>query len=152
GLHGRRRRERLDYVLRRCWLTDVRRQVIGTLSKGYRQRVGLADALLADPPVLILDEPTAGLDPAQIRETRKLIRELGQEHTILLSTHILPEVEMTCDRVIIIHRGRVAASGLLQELQQEAGARTVITADIEGDCNLETVQHLDDIIRVEKEA
>ena len=85
----------------------MRRQLIGTLSKGYRQRVGLADALLADPPVLILDEPTAGLDPTQIRETRKLIRELGQEHTILLSTHILSEVEMTCDSVIIIHRGQV---------------------------------------------
>src|SRR5439155_19698251 len=94
GVHGSRRRQRLDYVLQRCWLTDVRRQLIGTLSKGYRQRVGLADALLADPPVLILDEPTAGLDPSQIKANRKLIRELGKEHTILLSTHILPEVEM----------------------------------------------------------
>jgi ABC-2 type transport system ATP-binding protein len=116
GMHGRLRRQRLDYVVERCWLTDVRRQLIGTLSKGYRQRVGLADALLADPPVLILDEPTAGLDPAQIRETRKLIRELGQEHTLLLSTHILPEVEMTCERFIIINQGRLAASGLLSEL------------------------------------
>src|SRR5438105_3634500 len=94
GLHGRRRRERIEYVLRRCWLSDVRRQLIGTLSKGYRQRVGLADALLADPPVLILDEPTAGLDPSQIRASRELIRQLGKERTILLSTHILPEVEM----------------------------------------------------------
>jgi ABC-2 type transport system ATP-binding protein len=118
GMHGGRRRQRLDYVLRRCWLTDVRRQLIGTLSKGYRQRVGLADALLVDPPVLILDEPTAGLDPAQIRESRALIRELGQEHTILLSTHILPEVEMTCDRVIIINRGRVAISGMLDEMKR----------------------------------
>jgi ABC-2 type transport system ATP-binding protein len=117
GLHGGRRRQRLDYVLRRCWLNDVRRQLIGTLSKGYRQRVGLADALLADPPVLILDEPTAGLDPAQIRESRALIRELGQQHTILLSTHILPEVEMTCDRVIIINRGRVAAAGALEDMK-----------------------------------
>src|SRR5436309_14961574 len=97
GLYGKLRRQRIDYVLERCWLTDVRRQIIGTLSKGYRQRVGLADALLASPPVLILDEPTAGLDPAQIISTRKLIRELGREHTILLSTHILPEVEATCD-------------------------------------------------------
>ena len=74
------------------------------MSKGYRQRVGLADALIANPPVLILDEPTVGLDPTQIRETRKLIKELGHEHTLLLSTHILPEVEMTCDSVIIIHK------------------------------------------------
>src|SRR5207249_4428184 len=90
GLSGDRQKQRLDYVMGRCWLTDVTRQLIGTLSKGYRQRVGLADSLLADPPVLILDEPTAGLDPTQIRATRQLIRELGKQHTILLSTHILP--------------------------------------------------------------
>src|SRR5438445_12317712 len=107
GLHGRDRRDRVSYVLHRCWLEDVRRQLIGTLSKGYRQRVGFADALLADPPVLILDEPTAGLDPAQIRASRELIRELGKQHTILLSTHILPEVEMTCDAVIIINKGKI---------------------------------------------
>ena len=103
GLGRSDRKKRLGYVLERCWLTDVRRQLIGTLSKGYRQRVGLADALIHDPPVLILDEPTAGLDPTQIRETRKLIRELGQQHTMLLSTHILSEVEMACDSVIIIY-------------------------------------------------
>jgi ABC-2 type transport system ATP-binding protein len=117
GLHGRPRSKRIEYVLGRCWLSDVRRQLVGTLSKGYRQRVGLADALLADPPVLILDEPTAGLDPAQIKESRALIRELGRQHTILISTHILPEVEMTCDRVIIINRGQVVASGMLDELK-----------------------------------
>src|SRR5438132_7988 len=152
GLHGVARKRRIDYVLKRCWLADVRRQLIGTLSKGYRQRVGLADTLLADPPVLILDEPTSGLDPAQIRETRSLIRELGTKHTILLSTHILPEVEMTCDRVIIIHAGRVAASESLRELQEEAGEQSVITADIVGECDLEPVRHLDDALRVEKEA
>jgi ABC-2 type transport system ATP-binding protein len=119
GLHGRACRRRIEYVLGRCWLTDVRRQLIGTLSKGYRQRVGLADVLLHSPRVLILDEPTAGLDPGQIRETRKLIRELGQEHTILLSTHILPEVEMTCDQAIIIDRGRVAAAGRLEDLRTQ---------------------------------
>jgi len=117
GLHGGPARKRVDYVLGRCWLTDVKRQLIGTLSKGYRQRVGLADVLLADPPVLILDEPTAGLDPSQIRETRKLIKELGEQHTLLLSTHILPEVEMTCHRVIIINRGQVAADGTLVDLR-----------------------------------
>jgi ABC-2 type transport system ATP-binding protein len=120
GLHGRAAGRRVEHVLGRCWLTGVRRQLIGTLSRGYRQRVGLADALLADPPVLILDEPTAGLDPAQIRETRQLIRDLGEEHTLLLSTHILPEVEMTCNRVIIINRGRLAAEGMLQDLRRRS--------------------------------
>jgi ABC-2 type transport system ATP-binding protein len=119
GLHGRQAKRRVEYVLGRCWLSDVRRQLIGTLSKGYRQRVGLADVLLHNPPVLILDEPTAGLDPGQIRETRKLIRELGQEHTILLSTHILSEVEVTCEQAIIINRGRVAAAGRLVDLHPE---------------------------------
>jgi ABC-2 type transport system ATP-binding protein len=121
GLHGREATKRIEYVLGRCWLTDVRRQLIGTLSKGYRQRVGLADTLLHDPPVLILDEPTAGLDPNQQRETRNLIRELGQQHTILHSTHILTEVERTCERIIIIDRGKVVAIGDLSELQREHG-------------------------------
>ncbi len=115
GVHGSTRRKRLDYVLERCWLKDVRRQLIGTLSKGYRQRVGLADALIAEPKVLILDEPTSGLDPAQILETRKLIRELGEDHTILLSTHILSEVERTCERVIIINKGEVALDRLMSD-------------------------------------
>jgi ABC-2 type transport system ATP-binding protein len=119
GLHGWACRRRVEYVLDRCWLRDVRRQLIGTLSKGYRQRVGLADVLLHNPPVLILDEPTAGLDPTQIRETRGLIKELGREHTILLSTHILPEVEMTCNEVIVINRGRVAAAGPLESLRKQ---------------------------------
>jgi ABC-2 type transport system ATP-binding protein len=119
GLGWSARRQRIDYVIERCWLTDVRRQLVGTLSKGYRQRVGLADALLADPPVLILDEPTAGLDPAQIRETRKLIRELGTQHTMLLSTHILSEVEMTCDSVVVIYQGRVVEDGTLADVRQK---------------------------------
>jgi ABC-2 type transport system ATP-binding protein len=119
GLGWAERRKRIDYVVGKCWLTDVRRQLVGTLSKGFRQRVGLADALLADPPVLILDEPTAGLDPTQIRETRKLIRELGSEHTMLLSTHILSEVEMTCDTVVIIAQGQVAEHGTLAEVRQK---------------------------------
>jgi len=132
GVYGRERRKRIGYVIERCWLSDVERQIIGTLSKGYRQRVGLADALLANPPVLILDEPTAGLDPAQIRSTRGLIRELGQQHTILLSTHILSEVEATCDGVIIIHRGRVAVSSSLEELKARAGARTHLELVVAG--------------------
>jgi ABC-2 type transport system ATP-binding protein len=128
GLKGMNRRDtnqRLGYVLDRCWLRDVRRQLIGTLSKGYRQRVGLADALIANPPVLVLDEPTVGLDPTQIRETRKLIKELGQEHTLLLSTHILPEVEMTCDSVILIHQGRVAAQGTLDGVRSQYRGKTL---------------------------
>jgi ABC-2 type transport system ATP-binding protein len=150
GLHGQRH-ERMDYVIDRCWLKDVRRQLIGTLSKGFRQRVGLADALLADPPVLILDEPTVGLDPAQIRETRKLIRELGQEHTILLSTHILPEVEMTCDGVIIIHKGQVAGHGLLSDLEQRAGEKSFITIETTEEIDTEPLKHVVDVLNFERE-
>src|SRR5262245_1732938 len=117
GLHGRACRTAVDRVVDRCWLKEARRQLVGTLSKGFGQRVGLADSLLHDPPVLILDEPTAGLDPSQIRETRGLIRDLGQQHTVLLSTHILSEVEMTCDQAIIINRGEVAAAGRLADLR-----------------------------------
>jgi ABC-2 type transport system ATP-binding protein len=152
GLHGWRSRKRCDYVMERCWLGDVRRQIIGTLSKGFRQRVGLADALLADPPVLIMDEPTSGLDPAQIRETRSLIRELGARHTILLSTHILPEVEMTCDRVIIIHAGRVAASESLRDLADRAGTQRVTVADIEGAIDLAPVRAIPGVQSVDAEA
>jgi ABC-2 type transport system ATP-binding protein len=138
GIYGSERRKRLGYVMERCWLNDVDRQIVGTLSKGYRQRVGLADALLANPPVLILDEPTAGLDPTQIRSARGLIRELGQHHTILLSTHILSEVEATCNRVIIIHRGKVAASSSVEELKNRAHARAhlVLMLGGSGDPNI----------------
>ena len=111
------RRKRIDYVLDRCWLSSVRRRIIGHLSKGYRQRVGLADSLLHDPAVLILDEPTVGLDPTQIRETRKLIKDLGGQHTVMLSTHILPEVEAVCDRAIVIAGGRIVAQGTPDELR-----------------------------------
>jgi ABC-2 type transport system ATP-binding protein len=128
GLKGLNRKDtnsRLGYVLDRCWLRDVRRQLIGTLSKGYRQRVGLADALLANPAVLVLDEPTVGLDPTQIRETRKLIKELGDQHTVLLSTHILSEVEMTCDSAIVIFQGQVAVQGSLQGIRSMYGGRSL---------------------------
>jgi ABC-2 type transport system ATP-binding protein len=151
GVPSGRRRKRLDYVERRCWLSDVRRQLIGTLSKGYRQRVGLADALLAEPPVLILDEPTAGLDPTQIRSTRELIRELGQEHTILLSTHILSEVEMTCDSAIIIHRGRVAAQGTLAELARQSGEQACLTVQIDGDIDPRPARELPGVIDMQTE-
>jgi ABC-2 type transport system ATP-binding protein len=151
GLYGDLRQSRIDYVLQRCWLSDVQRQLVGTLSKGYRQRVGLADTLLADPAVLILDEPTAGLDPTQIRETRKLIRELGQEHTLLLSTHILHEVEMTCDHAIIIHKGHVAAAGPIEQLKRDAGAETVILVEASGPVDLEPLRAIEEVREVASE-
>jgi ABC-2 type transport system ATP-binding protein len=149
GLYGARRNERLDYVLKRCWLQDVDRQLIGTLSKGFRQRVGLADALLADPAVLILDEPTAGLDPAQIRETRNLIRELGQEHTLILSTHILSEVEMTCNRVVIIHQGQVAASGMIGELETQEDGMPLVDVVVDGTVDVAPLRNSPRVVHVE---
>jgi len=116
-------------AMERCGLGEVSERIIGQLSKGFRQRLGLADALLARPPILILDEPTVGLDPNQIREVRQLIRELGKEHTIVLSTHILPEVEMTCGRVVIIHRGRVVAQDTPERLRSEVGQQRTILVE-----------------------
>jgi ABC-2 type transport system ATP-binding protein len=107
---SRKIKERVETVKDLCHLKDVENKIIGTLSKGYRQRVGLADALVHEPDLLILDEPTIGLDPNQIRSVRDLIKDLGKRHTILLSTHILSEVELTCSRVIVINRGRIEAS------------------------------------------
>lgn len=107
-------------------VTDMRDTLIGHLSKGYRQRVALADALVASPPLLILDEPTAGLDPNQIRETRRVIRELGKSHTILLSTHILSEVEATCDRALVIDRGKLVAEGTLGDLVALGKSKTLV--------------------------
>jgi ABC-2 type transport system ATP-binding protein len=123
---------RLDYVTERCMLSDVRRQVIGTLSKGYRQRVGLAGALIHAPPVLILDEPTVGLDPNQIIKVRELITELGRDHTVVLSTHILPEVEQVCERVFIIDRGRVVADGTPDALRAKLIGNPVVRVELEG--------------------
>ena len=107
GMRVQDSRRRVDYVTDVCGLGDVQRKLIGHLSKGYRQRVGLADALVHEPELMILDEPTIGLDPHQIRTVRKLIKELGKTYTVLVSSHILSEIEMTCDEVIIIHQGRI---------------------------------------------
>jgi ABC-2 type transport system ATP-binding protein len=115
-------------VLELCNLKDVERKLIGSLSKGYRQRVGLADALVHDPELLILDEPTIGLDPNQIRQVRELIKNLGGKRTVLISTHILPEVEMMCSRVIVIHKGKIRASDTAENLlknQRTAGSMRI---------------------------
>lgn len=117
GVPGRRIKERLTDVYDLCNLGDVQRKLIGALSKGYRQRVGLADAMVHEPELLILDEPTIGLDPNQIRQVRELIKNLRRHHTILLSTHILSEVEMTCSRVIIINKGRIEAMDTPENLR-----------------------------------
>ena len=130
GLDAARTRQRIGEVLEWCSLLDVRRRIIGQLSKGYRQRVGLADALLHDPELLILDEPTIGLDPGQIREVRELISRLGSRHTVLLSSHILPEVEAACSRVIIINRGRIAATGTPAELVRQSRAADVLHVEL----------------------
>ena len=120
AMRRRSRRERMGYVTDRCGLSELRRRTIGRLSKGNRQRVGLAAALLHDPAVLILDEPTSGLDPNQITHIRDLIRELGGSHTVLLSTHLLPEAQRVSDRLIVIARGRIVAEGTPEELRWQA--------------------------------
>ena len=125
-------RSRVDEVVGRCLIGDVRRQVIGTLSKGYRQRVGLAGALIHHPAVLILDEPTVGLDPNQIIKVRELITELGKEHTVLLSTHILPEVEQVCERVFIIDRGRIVADGTPDALRAKLVGNPTLMVEFKG--------------------
>jgi ABC-2 type transport system ATP-binding protein len=111
-------------------LTDVTHRIIGQLSKGYRQRVGLADALVHEPELIILDEPTIGLDPTQIRAVRQLIKSLASAHTVLLSTHILPEAEMTCNRMLILFEGRVLATGTPENLQRIMSSNNQILAEI----------------------
>jgi len=143
GLSGSDVNKRVDYVCERCAVADVKTKLLGKLSKGYRQRVGLAQAIIHNPDVLILDEPTAGLDPKQINETRELIRGLAGDHTIILSTHILPEVEQTCQQVIIINKGKLVATDSVQNLQARArGAESVLVeiAGRNGSLDLSVVQ------------
>ena len=131
GLGGKDLREKVGEAMNLSGITHVRRKLIGSLSKGYRQRVGLADALVHSPPLLILDEPTNGLDPNQIRQIRELIKDLGKKHTILLSTHILHQVEMVCDRVIILDQGKVRATDTPENLVKKFRAAGQLVVEIE---------------------
>jgi len=127
GVPRGQRASRITRVLEACEVTEVADRIIGTCSKGFRQRVGLADALLADPPVLILDEPTVGLDPGQVVHTRTLIKQLATEHTVLLSTHILPEVEAICSRALILHEGRLLFDGTVSDLHRDLSGSSRVT-------------------------
>jgi ABC-2 type transport system ATP-binding protein len=127
------RKRRIGFCLEMCGISDVQNQIIGTLSKGYRQRVGLADALIHNPKILILDEPTIGLDPNQIRQIRRVIKDLGEKHTILLSTHILPEVEMVCGRVIIINKGKIVAMDTPENLMKQLRSNANVVLEIKGE-------------------
>ena len=133
GLGGRRSRERVATVMEQCGLTDVQRRIIGQLSKGYRQRVGLADALVHEPELIILDEPTIGLDPHQIRSVRQLIKSLAGRHTVLISTHILPEAEMMCSRMVIMFDGKILAADTPENLQKLMQGGSQIVAEIAAD-------------------
>ena len=144
----------INKIVKKCGLKDVKHKDIGELSKGYKQRVGLAQAMIHDPEVLILDEPTSGLDPNQIGEIRKLIRELGKEKTLILSTHILQEVQATCDRVLIINNGQIVADGTPDTLQEKFRGQVDITVTIKKDAalskdvlqkELESVHHVDKV-------
>jgi ABC-2 type transport system ATP-binding protein len=132
GLGGPELRNRVEFVLDRCAIADVKDKLLGKLSKGYRQRVGLAQAIVHNPDVLILDEPTSGLDPKQINETRELIRSLAGDHTIILSTHILPEVEQTCEQVIIINKGKLVATDSVNNLQNRARGTESLLVEVAG--------------------
>ena len=145
------RAKRIHSVLEQCALGDVARRLIGRLSKGYRQRVALADCLLAQPKILILDEPTVGLDPHQIRQTRELITALGRTTTILLSTHILPEVEMLCHRVTIIDKGRIAAVDTPRRLRERLQGAGTIRVELRGDAAAieQALRELPHVVRVQ---
>jgi ABC-2 type transport system ATP-binding protein len=130
GLKWKRSRQRVDTVMEQCGLTEVSRRIVGQLSKGYRQRVGLADALVHEPEMLILDEPTLGLDPNQIRSVRQLIKGLAGAHTVLISTHILPEAEMTCHRMVIMYQGKILAAGTPENLERLMSYNSQVIAEI----------------------
>ena len=130
GLSRARSRERVSVVMEQCGLTHVQKRIVGQLSKGYKQRVGLADALVHEPDLIILDEPTIGLDPNQLRSVRQLIKDLQGNHTVLLSTHILPEVEMTCTQVLILHQGKILAADTAENLRKTIFKSGPVVAEI----------------------
>lgn len=157
GLPRAARKERLEVVLQKCFLTDRTHQLIGQLSKGYKQRVGIAQALIHNPPVLILDEPTSGLDPQQIIQIRALIKELAVDHTIILSTHILPEVQTTCNRVLIINSGKLVAEGSAEELEAQLQGGLRISLLVRGpvtglEAHLKEIPQLKDVAVREHES
>lgn len=142
--------DRIREMVNKCGLNAEKHKKIGELSKGYRQRVGLAQAMIHDPEILILDEPTTGLDPNQIVEIRKLIRDLGKEKTVILSTHILPEVEATCDRILIINKGKIVADGTSETLRAQAQGQEVLKVKIEDGENKQIEAELTGLDSVEK--
>ncbi|MBW2468759.1 MAG: ATP-binding cassette domain-containing protein [Deltaproteobacteria bacterium] len=153
-INGNQKMARIRHLADLCGINEVMHQPIGELSKGYKQRVGLADAMMNDPEVLILDEPTSGLDPNQIVEIRKIIKEIGQQKTIILSTHILSEAEATCDRIVIISQGKIVADGSAENLKQSTGGKNLMKLSVQN-TDFKTVQEalsdipgLDDITRV----
>lgn len=153
GLGWRRSRSRVDTVLQQCGLTEVQKRIIGQLSKGYRQRVGLADALVHEPDLIMLDEPTIGLDPHQIRSVRALIKDLARRHTVLLSTHILSEVEMTCSRVMILNRGEIIAADTTANLEKRLSLDGGVVAEIAAPAASlkEAFRDLPDVVRMDIE-
>ena len=154
GVTSPRIHDEILRVMEKVNITDVQERIIAKLSKGYKQRVGIAQAMLNDPPVLILDEPTIGLDPKQIQEVRELIKELAGKHTVILSTHILPEVEQTCHRVIIIDRGKIVAVDTPQNLRMQGQGTSRITIEVEGPSSavVATVKTLPGIVGVQPES
>jgi ABC-2 type transport system ATP-binding protein len=153
GLDRARTRKRINDVVTLCHLEEYADTIIGKLSRGYRQRVGLAQAIVHEPEVLILDEPTVGIDPIQISQTRSVIKELGKLHTILLSTHILPEVNLTCDRVIIIHNGKIIAEDRIENLSAVVKGARRLRVEVKGptDQIVKRLQRIDGVKRVSKE-